>query len=164
MRRLTLCLVALSIVLPLGASADLPGAAITLPEPELTVTSDVLPAPVIVTGIGNAPVFVDVPANTPLIFCWTVDAASYGGTASYRYGWDITDVSDDAQFEIDWTPIAEAEEACSPVKMFQFGVHVITIEALDNADVKTRLLIYLNIDPVLPVEQTTWGAVKALFQ
>ena len=79
-------------------------------------------------------------ADTPIVFCWTVDACVYGGTvAGYRYGWDITDPDDDSQWGMLFTPL---ESGCSPdMTMVPYGTHVFTVEAMDSRGYRSRASI-----------------------
>lgn len=97
------------------------------------------------TSTVNTPtVIVDLPAGVPVAFEWSADAASYGGTVSgYRYGWDLTDLNDDSQWDIDFTPFT-ATRATSIPKTFNFGVHVFYIEVTDNSGTRSRVSVKIN--------------------
>jgi len=87
---------------------------------------------------------VDLPASVPVTFKFNADASSYGGLVSgYRYGWDITDLNDDSQWEIDFTPFV-GTSAWSPVRTFGFGTHVFTVEVVDNSGFCSRVQIKIN--------------------
>jgi len=89
-------------------------------------------------------VIVDLPAGVPVVFEWTADATSYGGTVSgYRYGWDIADLSDDEQWDVDFTPFT-ASRARSVPRTFNFGVHVFHIEVIDNSGTPSRVPVKIN--------------------
>jgi hypothetical protein len=64
------------------------------------------------------PVIIDLPAGVAMAFEFEGDAESYGGLVSgYRYGWDILDLNDDEQWEIDYTPFI-GDRAQSPPRTF----------------------------------------------
>ena len=80
-------------------------------------------------------------------FEWSADASHYGGVVSdYRYGWDILDLSDDSQWDIDFTPFV-TERAQSPKRTFFFGTHTFYVEVIDNSGFKSRIGVRLNIVP-----------------
>jgi len=104
------------------------------------------------TAVCNHPLTIlDLPAGIPIEFSWTADASSYGGTeAGYRYGWDITDLNDPEQWEVDFTPFApygegEVASARSKFRQFFFGTHIFTIEVLDNSGFCSRIEVKINI-------------------
>jgi hypothetical protein len=132
--------------------------------PLLTVTSDVLAAPIITATTSTPPVIVDVPSNTPISFCFTADASAYGGVVTgYRWGWDILDLNDDEAWAIPFTPFSQIEE-CSPTYLFFFGVHVFSVEVIDNDGFKSRAQVIVNTLPVTPTTPISWGELKARFQ
>jgi hypothetical protein len=130
--------------------------------PSLTVTgSSITP---ITTSTTSTPVTeIGVPGGTSVDFCWTASAAAYGAVvAGYRYGWDILDPDDDAQWEMEFTSLP-AQGACSIPRSFQSGQHRIDIEVIDNTDVKSRVPILVNFTPT-NAALATWGTVKALYR
>ncbi len=93
------------------------------------------------------PIILDLPAGVPLVFEFWGDAVSYGGVVSaYRYGWDILDLNDSGQWEIDYTPFV-GERAKSPSRSFFFGSHSIFIEVIDNSGFKSRVEVRVNVVP-----------------
>ncbi len=91
----------------------------------------------------------DIAQNQPLRFDWSGSAASYGGVViGYRYGWDIEDLDYDddpgwaTQFGLTGAHI-ESEQIA-----FDSGSHVLTIECIDNSNLKTRFTYVLNVVPV----------------
>jgi len=95
----------------------------------------------------TAPVILDLPAGLPIGFSWGADASSYGGTVTgYRYGWDILDLNDPEQWEIDFTPFV-GRRAISPTRLFFFGTHTFFLEVIDNNGLLTRITIVINIVP-----------------
>jgi hypothetical protein len=92
---------------------------------------------------------VDMPANVPLIFSWSAGAASYGGVVSgYRYGWDVNDLNNPDQWEVDWTPFpCEDCDAESPPQVWFFGTHTFHVEAIDNSGYISRVGIKINVVP-----------------
>jgi len=98
------------------------------------------------TSVCSTPVVVlDIPAGVPLTFQWRADASAYGGRVSgYRYGWDIADLSDPTQWEIDYTPFTSSI-AASPERTFFFGTHTFTVEVIDNNSICSRVEYKVNI-------------------
>ncbi len=93
------------------------------------------------------PAIIDLPAGVPMFFEFEADASSYGGLVSgYRYGWDILDLNDDEQWEIDFTPFV-GDRAQSPPRTFFFGTHSFFIEVVDNSGFKSRVEVRVNIVP-----------------
>ncbi len=93
------------------------------------------------------PTIIDLPAGVAMTFEFWADAESYGGLVSgYRYGWDILDLNDDEQWEIDYTPFV-GERAQSPPRTFFFGTHSFFIEVIDNSGFKSRVEVRVNIVP-----------------
>jgi len=118
--------------------------------PTLTVTSASLPHPIESARINTPVTRIELTEGTPVQFCFTADASSYGGIVrGYRYGWDLTDPEDDTQWDIDWTPFV-GPLACSPVKTFFFGVHTFYVEALDNSGFRSRVPVEITYTPAPP--------------
>ncbi len=94
----------------------------------------------------DAPVvIVDMPAGVPLQFRLSADASAYGGVVSgYRYGWDITDLSDPSQWEVDFTPITSTWTLL-PVRSFFFGTHTLVVEVVDNSGTTSRVTMRINM-------------------
>lgn len=87
----------------------------------------------------------DIPAGVPLSFAWCALAEHYGAiVTSYRYGWDIADLTDPEQWETDFTPFTQ-QIARSPSRRFFFGTHTFTVEVLDNNNFCSRLEIKVNV-------------------
>ncbi len=93
----------------------------------------------------NAPVvIVDLPAGLPLRFQLSADASTYGGVISgYRYGWDIVDLNDPDQWEVDFTPITSTWVVL-PTRTFFFGSHTLVVEAIDTSGLTSRLTVRIN--------------------
>jgi len=99
------------------------------------------------SSANTPPVTLDIPAGLPVEFAWTADASSYGGTVTgYRYGWDVIDVNDDSQWEVDFTPFV-GSRANSPPRTFFFGAHTFILEVKDNSGFKTRATAVVNVVP-----------------
>jgi len=87
----------------------------------------------------------DIAANVPVTFAMSACAKHYGGTVSgYRYGWDIIDLSDPDQWEVDYTPFV-GSIATTPPRRFNFGTHTFTCEVIDNSGFCSRIEVKLNI-------------------
>lgn len=89
----------------------------------------------------------DSPAGVPLEFRVSADASDYGGlVAGYRYGWDIPNLDDPEQWEIDLTPFLPGTTSQTlPARTFFFGTHTLTIEVVDNSGYCSRIEIKVNI-------------------
>jgi hypothetical protein len=109
---------------------------------------------VLTSSPNTPPTILDLPANVSMDFEFQSNAQSYGGVVSgYRYGWDIEDLNDDEQWEIDYTPFMGVDNegwttnARSPRRTFFFGTHSFFIEVVDNSGFKTRIEVRVNIVP-----------------
>ncbi len=86
----------------------------------------------------------DIPAGVPLAFTLRANADWYGGeVVGYRYGWDIADLTDPAQWEIDYTPFI-ATEATTPGRAFYMGTHIFSAEVIDNSGNCSRIEVKIN--------------------
>jgi hypothetical protein len=113
--------------------------------PLMTVTNDYIGV-IRTTSCSTPTTILDSPAGVPLEFKIRADASSYGGTiAGYRYGWDIPDLNDPEQWEIDITPFLNV--ASVPGRAFFFGTHTLTMEVVDNSGYCTRVEVKVNIVP-----------------
>lgn len=131
--------------------------------PLLTVTGDMI-SPIVTTTTTTPLTEITVGAGTLVDFCWTADASAYGGVVTgYRYQWDMTDPDDEFQWETGFIPFP-TPSVCSTPKAFLVGDHRFDVEVIDNTGHKSRVPILIHIVPAVPVEQTTWGRVKALYQ
>jgi hypothetical protein len=98
-------------------------------------------------SISTPIVIFDMPEGIPLIFTWTATAAHYGGLVSgYRYGWDIVNLNEDDEWEVDFTPFI-GSGAASPERTFYFGTHTLYVEVVDNSGFKSRVGIRINVIP-----------------
>ncbi len=112
--------------------------------PTLVVTSSLIGS-VVAASCDYPLIIVDVPAGVDLAFSLSACADSYGGTvAGYRYGWDILDLNDPEQWEVDYTPFI-GSVANTPARSFNFGTHTFTAEVIDNSGFCTRIEIKVNI-------------------
>jgi hypothetical protein len=111
--------------------------------PLMSVTNDYIG--IIRTTSCNTPTTIlDSPAGVPLEFTVQATADAYGGTiAGYRYGWDIPDLNDPEQWEIDVTPFLS--KAKVPARTFFFGTHTLTMEVVDNSGYCSRVEVKVNI-------------------
>jgi hypothetical protein len=114
--------------------------------PNMTVTNDYIGV-LRTTSCTQAATILDSPAGVPLEFKIRATAESYGGTiAGYRYGWDIPDLNDPEQWEIDLTPFVGLV-ATVPARTFFFGTHTLTMEVQDNSGYCSRIEVKVNIVP-----------------
>jgi hypothetical protein len=98
------------------------------------------------------PRIIDLPANVPMSFRFTANASSYGGTVSgYRYGWDIQDLKDPTQWEVDYTPFVNFTNGVPtsnvPARTWQFDSHTLYVEVIDNSGYTSRIAVTVNIVP-----------------
>jgi hypothetical protein len=118
--------------------------------PVMTVTNDYLD-PIRTVSCSEPVRILDSPAGVALEFRLAADASSYGGDeAGYRYGWDILDLNDPEQWDIDLTPflptpVGITPSAPVPPRTFFFGTHTLTMEVVDNSGYCTRVTIKVNI-------------------
>jgi len=100
----------------------------------------------VITSSCSSPITIlDLPAGIPIEFALSARADHYGGTVSgYRYGWDIVDLNDPEQWEIDFTPFV-ASEAKTTSRRFFFGTHTLTTEVIDNSGFCSRVEVKVNI-------------------
>jgi len=130
--------------------------------PLLTVDGEFI-NPITTSDTSTPVTEIHIPVNYPIMFCWTAEAEFYGGVVTgYRYGWDIADPDDDAQWEMEFTPFL-APQICSAPVAFQDGIHTFHIEVIDNSGYKSRVPILLDTTPGTLTRSTTWGQVKALY-
>ncbi len=103
-----------------------------------------------ITSSPNTPLtIIDLPAKVPMTFEFRADARSYGGVVSgYRYGWDIQDLSDPSQWDVDWTPfVTDNNSAESIPRTFEFDSHTFHVEVIDNSGYTSRVGVRVNIVP-----------------
>ena len=112
--------------------------------PIMTLTNDYMG---VVRWANCAPplLILDSPAAVPLSFKISGDAIHYGGqVVGYRYGWDIPDLNDPEQWEVDLTPFV-GSVANIPARTFFFGTHTLTAEIVDNSGYCTRIQVKVNV-------------------
>ena len=106
---------------------------------------------VVTSSANTALTILDLPAGVPVEFNITATAEHYGGVVSgYRYGWDMTDLTQPDQWEIDWTPFTifdtnKKATARIPARTFYFGTHVFTVEVIDNSQFVSRVEVKVNV-------------------
>lgn len=129
--------------------------------PGLYVTGDLID--LISTAVTTTPVTgIEVPAGTPVVFCWEADADVLGlPVTGYRYGWDIVDPDNDNDWPMPFTPFGQDTE-CSGEQTFYFGTHLFYVEAIHYDGFKARVPILITVTDPTPTESTTWGRIKAL--
>ncbi|MHB8078656.1 MAG: hypothetical protein ACYDIE_05310 [Candidatus Krumholzibacteriia bacterium] len=97
----------------------------------------------------------DIAQNQPLNYAWSGTAEGYAGiVVGYRYGWDVTDPTDENDpgwaIQVGNTP----QHRRAPVRQFQSGVHTLTVQCFDNSGQMTMLQVRLSVVPVpLPGDQ-----------
>ncbi|UCF05281.1 MAG: hypothetical protein JSV33_15420 [bacterium] len=104
-------------------------------------------------GTNYSPAKVKIMPGFPLKFVWEGDASYYGGyIATYRYGWDVEDLS----LPEDWDVYASPDHTGTPEKKFYMGVHTLYIEAIDNFGTKTLAQIEVSIFPLAMDRTLLW--------
>jgi hypothetical protein len=127
--------------------------------PVLSVTGEHI-SEIITNRIDTPVTEIDLNGGTPVSFCWTADASDYGLiVVACRYDWDVVDPDD---WDMPYTPFS-GEEECSPEYVFDSGTHTFYIEVIDFDGFKSRVPIQVAYT-LVPVENTTWGHVKALYK
>ena len=118
--------------------------------PIVTLTSDFMDP--IISATPNTPAtIVELPGGTSVSFCWTGDASAYcGAVRTFRYGWDILDLSDDSQWDVGLTAF-DGSEVCSPPRTFLAGSHSFIVEVYDNSGFVTRIPVTINLTGSPPV-------------
>ena len=87
----------------------------------------------------------DMAAGVGMSFTLSACADDYGGTVSgYRYGWDILDLNDPDQWEVDYTPFI-GSTTVTPPRSFNFGTHTFTAEVIDNSGFCSRVEVKVNV-------------------
>lgn len=115
--------------------------------PILRVNNPYLVYPIVTSAKTTPQTVLNVPAGLPLQFEFSGDASSYGGAVSgYRYGWDISELEDDSEWDIDYTPFI-GKTAMVPQRTFFFGVHTLHIDVKDNSGFVSRAPITINVLP-----------------
>ena len=120
--------------------------------PLLTITEPFIGSQVFL-GMNPRPVAVSFPTGLELSFSWKADAASYGGRiAGYRYGWDVSDINNDNDWAVGFSPqITRA----FPIA-FQSGVHTLFVEAIDNSGTITLGMVELSLVPFTMERNLLW--------
>ncbi|MDO9695816.1 MAG: hypothetical protein Q7W56_13940 [Candidatus Latescibacteria bacterium] len=100
-------------------------------------------------GTGIARLEKYIAQDQPLQFEWFGSASDYGGEiVAYRYGWDVQDLNDNADpgWEVQFG--LSAANLSSEVRSFAQGLHVFTVEVIDNSGLLTRIQYFLSVVPV----------------
>lgn len=85
-----------------------------------------------------------LPPGIPLTFSWKADASAYGGEITgYRYGWDVQDLNDPDDWEVDFSPF----HLIGPERTLYSGNHTFYIQTLDNGGKVTMGRISVEIIP-----------------
>ena len=104
-------------------------------------------------GTNYRPDVYAVPAGFPLNFSWSADASTYGGIVkSYRYGWDIADLNDPAEWDCSASPYVKA----APTTKFYSGIHTLFIEAVDDYGAVTIAQIEIDVITALMDRNLMW--------
>jgi hypothetical protein len=109
--------------------------------PILTVTNEYM-EPVVTPKYTAS---MKIPNGVPIRFCWTAKKSSASGAIeAYRYGWDVGDLSDPAEWDVDFTSY-NGSKICAPIRTFTWGVHLFVVEAVDDAGASSRVTIAIAI-------------------
>jgi len=92
---------------------------------------------------GNTrPVVVDIAAGQPVEFHWRGDAGAYGGEVrDFRYGWNIRNLDNDAEWDEGWSP----DVLRSAPRMFEIGSQRFYVQCRDDAGVTTGAQLVLEV-------------------
>ena len=122
------------------------------PGPLLKVRERNLGAYTFIGGKNRTETF-RVPGGFVLDFGWSADASSYGAEiSSYRYGWDVADLSDPNDWDVLPSPLIKA----APLMSFRTGVHTLFIEATDNMGTTTLAQFEMSIFPMKMTRNLLW--------
>ena len=93
----------------------------------------------------SAPRVLAIAAGQPVRFHWRGDASAYGGSiVAYRYGWNLSNLDDDQQWDQNWC----ATCTTAPQKFFIAGRQRFYLETRDNAGTVTRGVFELDVHQV----------------
>ncbi len=96
---------------------------------------------------------VQVPPGFEMNWTWTGDASSYGGIVkSFRYGWDIANLSDPA----DWDVFPSPYTTSAGKKTFYSGIHTLYVESADNLGTRTLGTIEITVIPIVMTRDLLW--------
>jgi hypothetical protein len=94
-----------------------------------------------------------IPGGFALDFSWSADASSYGADiSSYRYGWDVTDLSDPSDWDVLPSPLVKS----APLISFKTGVHTLFIEATDDMGTTTLAQWEMTVFPMKMTRNLLW--------
>jgi hypothetical protein len=106
----------------------------------------------------------DVGVGQPIEFTWVADASSYGATImGYRYGWNILDPTNDADWEQSWALGSRR----SPLRHARRGSDRFYLQAVDSAGNITSVVVEIfgheltMRRDVLWVDDTEWTGTAA---
>jgi hypothetical protein len=99
------------------------------------------------------PVNVELPPGIELNFCWSGDASDYGGEIrSFRYGWDIQQLDDPSQWDVEPSPFIR----CAASRTWFSGIHTFFCECVDNGGKITLGRIEVEIIPFSMERTLLW--------
>jgi hypothetical protein len=101
------------------------------------------------TGVNTIITF-DIAQGQLLEFNWFAEGAHYAGLiTAYRYGWDLTDSSDENDPNWAVLPGNTNLHRRAPPRSFGVGVHSLTVQCWDNSNQITRITYLLDAISVL---------------
>jgi len=96
----------------------------------------------------------EIAAGQELQFSWTGSADGYAGEiVSYRYGWDVTDPTDDGDPNWGPEPGLGPDNLRTEVVSFESGLHSLTVQCVDNSGLVTRFKALLDVVPIPPLDE-----------
>jgi hypothetical protein len=145
-----------------AALCTMAGAASAAASPALTVSEIALGSWQFV-GIAAEPVDLAIVANIALDFSWSAQPGEReGAVTGYRYGWDVVDPNDpdDPGWALDWQPNLHQ----APPRAYSSGVHSLHIAARTEEGLVTRGWFLFTVQPQVPAQSISLGAVKATYR
>jgi hypothetical protein len=104
-------------------------------------------------GRNFRPIMRDLPPGIPLNFHWRATAYRYGGEiVGYRYGWDIADVNNPADWPVSFSPY----HTTAPEIRLYSGTHTFFVEVIDNSGFSTLGQIQINVIPFSMERNLLW--------
>lgn len=120
--------------------------------PSLTVVEPFL-GTYLFLGRNFRPIVKDLPPGIGLKFNWRAEAESYGGViVGFRYGWDIADINNDADWPVAFSPF----NITAPERKLYSGTHTFFVEVIDNAGTTTLAQVQINIIPFSMERSLLW--------
>ncbi len=95
-------------------------------------------------GTKMNPVKKELPPGVPLNFRWEAYARDYGGkVVSYRYGWDVRDLNNPDDWDVEPRP----DHLAAPERKLYSGTHTFYIEVVDDGNRTTLGQMQIEVIP-----------------